>query len=92
MLCCISNGFSNAQEKWYLGFLGAHVCNRVPCAIKAINCLSDVPTVHQNLLFNYEECEAGCSKDQFLISSDTCCIMNRKRSCSQMEHLIPVLK
>lgn len=36
------------------GFFGTDVCNRILCAIKAINCLSDVLTVHQNLLFNCE--------------------------------------
>jgi len=35
-------------------FRGTDIYNRVLCAIKAINCLSDVLTVHQNLLFNCE--------------------------------------
>lgn len=69
MLCCVVflTGLVRLSRNGNFSSLGAGICNRVPSAIKAINCLSDVPTVHQNLLFNYEY-EAGCTKDQFLIS------------------------
>lgn len=69
MLCSVVflMGLVMLSRNGIFSFLLADICNRVPCAIKAINCLSDAPTVHQNLLFNYEY-EAGCMKDQFLIS------------------------
>lgn len=56
MLCSVVflMGLVMLSRNGIFSFLAADVCNRVPCAIKAINCLSDVPTVHQNQLFNYE--------------------------------------
>lgn len=72
MLCSVVflMGLVILSRNGIFSFRGADVCNRVTCTVEAINCLFDVPPVHQNLLFNYEY-EAGCTKDQFLISYDT---------------------
>lgn len=56
MLCSVVflMGLVILGRKSIFSFLGTDIYNRVLCAIKAINCLSDVLTVHQNLLLNCE--------------------------------------
>lgn len=51
-------------------FFGTDVCNRILCAIKAISCLSDVLTVHQNLLFNCEYETVTAQRINFLFFRD----------------------
>lgn len=56
MLCSVVFliGLVMLSRNGIFSFLGTDIYNRLLRAIKAINCLSDVLTVHQNLLFNCE--------------------------------------
>lgn len=56
MLCSVVFliGLVMLSRNGICSFLGTDIYNRVLYVIKAINCLSDVLTVRQNLLFNCE--------------------------------------